>query len=200
MEISNLIGLPLSLLPLNAEHKIAVLEMGMNQAGEIERLTEIADPDIACINNVQPAHLEGLGSIEGVAKAKGELFAGLRTDTVQVINYDDPQVVRLARKYQGRKIGYGVTPSGRRHKPVIKVTRIAGLGEHGSRFTLHVNEWKKRIILAAPGIHNVHNAAAATALCYAAGVDEESIVAGLERYTAVDKRMQLCRCQVACGF
>jgi len=187
---NNLIGLPLSLLPLNAGHKVAVLEMGMNHAGEIERLTEIADPDIACINNIQAAHLEGLGSIEGVAKAKGELFAGLRTDAVQVINYDDPQVVRLAKKYQGKKIGYGVTAAGRRRKPVVKVTRIAGLGEHGSRFTLHIGEWKKRITLAAPGIHNVHNAAAATALCHAAGVDEQSIVAGLSRYTAVDKRMQ----------
>ena len=187
---NNLIGLPLSLLPLNAEHKVAVLEMGMNQVGEIERLTEIADPDIACINNIQAAHLEGLGSIEGVAAAKGELFAGLRADAVQVINYDDPQVVRVAKKYQGQKIGYGVTAAGRRRKPVVKVTRIAGLGEHGSRFTLHIGDWKKRITLAAPGIHNVHNAAAATALCHAAGVDEKSIVAGLGKYTAVDKRMQ----------
>lgn len=190
---NNLIGLPLSLLPLNAEHKVVVLEMGMNQVGEIERLTEIADPDIACINNIQAAHLEGLGSIEGVASAKEELFAGLRTDAVQVINFDDPQVIRVAKKYQGQKIGYGVTAAGRRRKPVVKVTRIAGLGEHGSRFTLHIGDWKKRITLAAPGIHNVHNAAAATALCHAAGVDEKSIVAGLARYTAVDKRMQFMK-------
>jgi murE/murF fusion protein len=187
---NNLIGLPLSLLPLKAEHKVAVLEMGMNQVGEIERLTEIADPDIACINNIQPAHLEGLGSIEGVAAAKGELFAGLRGDAVQVVNYDDPHVVKVAKKYPGEKIGFAITAAGRRRKPVVRVTRIAGLGEKGSRFTLHVGEWQKRITLDAPGIHNIHNAAAATALCHAVGVDEKSIVAGLSRYTSVDKRMQ----------
>ncbi|MCW5211481.1 UDP-N-acetylmuramoyl-L-alanyl-D-glutamate--2,6-diaminopimelate ligase, partial [Desulfobulbus sp. TB] len=92
---NNLIGLPLSLLPLEAGHKVAIMEMGMNQFGEIEQLTTIADPDIACITNVQAAHLEGLGSIAGVAKAKGELFMGMRSDTVAVVNYDDPLVRRL---------------------------------------------------------------------------------------------------------
>ena len=144
---NNLIGLPLSLLPLGAEHRVAVLEMGMNRAGEIARLTEIADPDIACIKNIQAAHLEGLGDINGVAAAKGELFAGLREDAVQVINYDDPQVVRVAGKYRGRKIGYGVTAAGRRRRPAVRVTRIAGLGEQGSRFTLQIGEWKERIHL-----------------------------------------------------
>ncbi|MCI5149265.1 MAG: UDP-N-acetylmuramoyl-L-alanyl-D-glutamate--2,6-diaminopimelate ligase, partial [Candidatus Electrothrix sp. MAN1_4] len=74
---NNLIGLPLSLLPVTAQSKVAIMEMGMNRFGEIERLAEIADPDIACITNVKAAHLEGLGSIKGVAQAKGELFAGI---------------------------------------------------------------------------------------------------------------------------
>ncbi len=187
---NNLIGLPLSLLPLSAEHRVAVLEMGMNRAGEIARLTEIADPDIACINNVQAAHLEELVDIHGVAEAKGELFSGLRPDAVRIINYDDPEVVRLASRYQGRTIGYGVTASGRRHKPLVRVTRITGLGAKGTRFTLHIGDWKKRITLAVPGTHNVHNAAAAAAICTAAGVDEESIVKGLTLHQNVDKRME----------
>ncbi|MCW5199014.1 UDP-N-acetylmuramoyl-L-alanyl-D-glutamate--2,6-diaminopimelate ligase, partial [Desulfobulbus sp. F3] len=92
---NNLIGMPFSLLPVEAGHRAAVLEMGMNHPGEIARLVASAEPDIACITNVQAAHLEGLGSIEGVAKAKGELFAGMRPDTVSVINLDDPQVRKM---------------------------------------------------------------------------------------------------------
>ncbi len=187
---NNLIGLPLSLLPLGAEHKVAVLEMGMNRAGEIARLTEIADPDIGCINNIQAAHLEGLGSIDGVAAAKAELFAGLMNEAIKVVNYDDPQVVRVAAQYDGHKIGYAVSAAGRRRKPVVKVTRIAGYGEQGSRFTLQIGDWKERILLSAPGIHSVHNAAAAAAICHAAGVDQKSIVEGLSSFQAVDKRMQ----------
>ena len=187
---NNLIGLPLSLLPLSAEHRVAVLEMGMNRAGEIARLTEIADPDIACINNIQAVHLEELVDIHGVAQAKGELFAGLRPDAVRVINYDDPEVVRLVAGYQGHTIGYGVTAAGRRHKPVVRVTRISGLGAGGTRFTLHIGDWKQRLTLAVPGTHNVHNAAAAAAICTAAGVDEACIVKGLTLHQSVDKRMQ----------
>ncbi len=187
---NNLIGLPLSLLPLSAKHRVAVLEMGMNRSGEIARLTEIADPDIACINNVQAAHLEKLVDINGVAQAKGELFAGLRPDAVRIINYDDPEVVRLASRYQGRTIGYGVTAAGRRYKPLVRVTRITGLGAKGTRFTLHIGDWKKRITQAVPGTHNVHNAAAAAAICTAAGVDAESIVKGLTLHQNVDKRME----------
>ncbi|MCI5212106.1 MAG: hypothetical protein D3910_25755, partial [Candidatus Electrothrix sp. ATG2] len=120
---NNLIGLPLSLLPLEAGHKVAIMEMGMNQFGEIERLTAIADPDIACITNVQAAHLEGLGSIAGVAQAKGELYAGMRPDTVAVVNYDDPHVRRLPKKSE-KIIGFACTSSGRRHTPFVRATRI----------------------------------------------------------------------------
>lgn len=188
---NNLIGMPLSLLSLEAQHKVAVLEMGMNRPGEIARLTEIADPDIGCINNIQAAHLEGLGDINGVAAAKGELFAGLRADALRVVNCDDPQVVRVAGGYKGpRRLGYSATPSGRRRKPVVRVTRITGYGELGSRFTLHIGDWSQRLLLTAPGIHNVHNAAAAAAICHAAGVDEQSIVKGLSQFHAVEKRMQ----------
>ncbi|HHD64657.1 MAG TPA: UDP-N-acetylmuramyl-tripeptide synthetase [Desulfobulbaceae bacterium] len=188
--LNNLIGLPLSLLRLTGEHRVAVLEMGMNRPGEIAGMTEIADPDIGCINNIQAAHLEGLGTIEGVAKAKGELFAGLKDDAVFVVNYDDPLVVKLAGKYRGVKIGYAVTSAGRRRGPVVRVTRITGLGEAGSRFTLRIGDWQERLHLPVPGIHNIHNAAAAAAIAHAAGVDTRSIVQGLVHFQNVDNRMQ----------
>ncbi len=190
---NNLIGLPLTLLGLDAEHRIAILEMGMNQPGEIARLTAIADPDIGCINNIQEAHLQGLGTIEGVAAAKGELCRGMAKDGVLVVAADDPLVVRQARCHQGRRISYAVTPSGRRHAPEVKVTRITGHGEKGSRITLHVGSWKERFLLPAPGNHNVANAAAAAAIAHAAGIDPASIVAGLAGFTNIDKRMECTR-------
>ncbi len=186
---NNLIGLPLSLLPLAAGHRMALLEMGMNHPGEIERLTEIADPDIGCINNIQAAHLEGLGSIQGVARAKGELFAGMRPDTVAVVNYDDPLVRRLPRQSK-TVIGFAVTASGRRFKPAVRTTRIVNLGEKGMRFTLHVDDWQQRITVPAPGQHNVSNCAASAAIAHAAGIAPETIADALTEYQSVDKRMQ----------
>ena len=186
---NNLVGLPLSLLPIAAGHRMAVLEMGMNRPKEIERLVETADPDIACITNVQAAHLEGLGSIEGVARAKGELFAGMRRDTIAVVNLDNPYVRSLPRK-SAQTVGFAVTPEGRRHGPVVRVTQVVSLGELGMRFTLHVGDWKQRISVQVPGMHNVSNCAAAAAIAHAANVAPETIVAALTAYRSVDKRMQ----------
>lgn len=186
---NNLIGLPLSLLPVEAGHRMAILEMGMNRPGEIKRLVEIADPDIGCITNIQAAHLEGLGSIKGVARAKGELFAGMRRDTFAVVNYDDPYVRRVPRNSDSI-IGFAITPAGRRYKPGVKATRIKHCGENGMRFTLHINEWKARITVPAPGVHNVSNCTAAAAIAFAAGITPETIVSALTSYRSVDKRMQ----------
>jgi murE/murF fusion protein len=187
---NNLIGLPLSLLPVNALHKIAVMEMGMNQFGEIARLTAIADPDIACITNVQAAHLEGLGSIAGVAQAKGELFAGMRPDTVAVVNYDDPHVRRLPKNSE-KIIGFACTPAGRRHKPAVRATRIKDLGAEGMRFTLHIGDWQERINVPTPGRHNVGNCLAAAAMAHAGGVAPETVIAALRNFQSTDKRMQM---------
>ena len=186
---NNLIGLPLSLLPVTSAHRTAILEMGMNCFGEIAKLTSIADPDIGCINNVQPAHLLGLGTIEGVAAAKGELFAGMRPESIKVVNYDDPHIRRLVKGDQGIKIGFAVTATGRRCKPAVQVTRIFNKGHLGTSFTLDVRGEKKRVSLQVPGNHNVSNAAAAAAIAVAAGLPVADIVKGLESYSAYDKRM-----------
>ena len=186
---NNLIGLPLSLLPVTSAHKTAILEMGMNSFGEIAKLAAIADPDIGCINNVQPAHLLGLGTVEGVAAAKGELFAGMRPESIKVVNYDDPHIRRLVKGDCGRKIGFAVTATGRRFKPAVQVTRIFSRGHLGTSFTLDVEGEKNRVSLQVPGNHNVSNAAAAAAIAVAAGIPVAAIVAGLESYVAYDKRM-----------
>jgi murE/murF fusion protein len=187
---NNLVGLPLSLLPVEAGHELAILEMGMNAPGEIARLTAIADPDIGCINNVHPAHLQGLGSIDGVAAAKGELFAGMRPEAVRVVNYDDPHVRWQAKKYDGKQIGFAVSPSGRKLRPMIRATRIRNLGEQGMRFTLHIGGWQQRLTTPVYGVHNVSNCAAAAAIAHAAGIPPEAIVRGLTQYApAVEKRL-----------
>lgn len=186
---NNLIGLPLSLLPLQAGHRLAALEMGMNAPGEIARLVGVADPDIGCINNIQPAHLLGLGSIEGVARAKGELFAGMRPDAIRVVNCDDVHVRKQAQLHPGAQVGFAVTRAGRRQHPQVWTTRALSLGERGMRFTLHIGTWSQRLNVPVPGFHNVSNCAAAAAVAHAAGIAPECIVTGLLGYKPVDKRM-----------
>ncbi|MDH4320301.1 MAG: UDP-N-acetylmuramoyl-tripeptide--D-alanyl-D-alanine ligase [Desulfobulbaceae bacterium] len=183
---NNLIGLPLSLLPVGREDDVAVLEMGMNRAGEIARLAEIADPDIACITNVQPAHLAGFGDIEGVAKAKGELFAGVKSWSTLVVNIDDKRVRRLARKCEQKKITFG------RHRLAdVRATHIRDHGAEGVGFTLHLKGNKSRVNLRAMGAHNVMNSLAAAGIAHAAGMRMAAIVSGLESYQGFDKRLQV---------
>ncbi len=190
---NNLIGLPLSLLPLEFGHELAVLEMGMNVPGEIARLTQIADPDIGCINNVHPAHLQGLGSIEGVAAAKGELFCGMRPDAVRVVNLDDPHVREQAQKSGGKQIGFAVSPSGLTLAPLVRATGVENLGEQGMHFTLHIGDWQQQITVAVYGEHNVSNCAAAAGIAHAAGIPPELIAIGLTEYQpSVDKRLAIC--------
>ncbi len=189
---NNLVGLPLSLLPLEVGHELAVMEMGMNVPGEIRRLTQIADPDIGCINNVHPAHLLGLGSIEGVAAAKGELFATMRPEAIRVVNLDDPHVREQAKKSGGKQIGFAVSPSGQALDPVVQACEQENLGEQGMRFTLHIGGWQQQITVSVYGEHNVSNCTAAAAIGHAAGLPPEVIAQGLAEYhPSVDKRLAI---------
>ncbi|MBU0483533.1 MAG: UDP-N-acetylmuramoyl-tripeptide--D-alanyl-D-alanine ligase [Proteobacteria bacterium] len=183
---NNLVGLPLSLLPVDYRHDVAVLEMGMNLPGEIARLTEIADPDIACINNIQGAHLQGLDDIEGVARAKGELFAGIKSWGKLVVNLDDQRVRRLVRKSPQEIISFG-----RNQKAFIRATHVKSLGAEGMVFTLHIGGNRARLKVKCFGQHNVLNslAAAAMATCMRMNIDE--IAHGLSAFTPYDKRMQV---------
>lgn len=183
---NNLVGLPLSLLPVDVHQDIAVLEMGMNQLGEIARLTEIGDPDIGCITNIQDAHLAGLDDISGVAKAKGELFAGIKAWGKLVVNADDKRVRSLARRCSQEKITYG-----RSRQAFIRATHIRSLGEKGMSFTLHIGMDKARIRISGLGVHNVMNGLAAAAMAYAVGTDIHQIVSGLEKFKPYDKRLQV---------
>lgn len=199
---NNLIGLPLSLLPLDVKHRAAVLEMGMNRPGELKRLGEIADPDISCITNIHGAHLEGLESIEGVARAKEELFAATRKSGVLVVNLDDSRIRDLSTKYENRKIAFSVNDAGQQNTDETQPDKVGPqlwasnihMEEGGViTFTLHYEQESVEIHLCIAGEHNVSNALCAAAIGIAAGASLEYIAAGLAAFRPPDKRMEMLR-------
>ncbi|HKJ05310.1 MAG TPA: UDP-N-acetylmuramoyl-tripeptide--D-alanyl-D-alanine ligase [Geopsychrobacteraceae bacterium] len=181
---NNLIGLPLTLLQLKPEHRWAVIEMGTSALGEIERLTEIAAPDIGIITNVGPAHLETLQGLAGVARAKGELFAGLH-EGVAVINLEDERVARLPVANGVKKVGYGLQG----HAEVRATDIHAGAGSVS--FTLLTGTGRYPVKLQAPGQHNVLNALAAATAAQVLKIPAEKIISGLEAFRPIPGRMNL---------
>ena len=123
---NNLVGLPLTLLGLTGKEEVAVVELGTSQPGEIRRLTEIADPDIALITSIGPAHLTGLGNLTGVAREKGDLFRRMSPGGTVIVNLDDPWTRRLGRRVKGKKITYGRSGS-------VRAEGARNLGECSSR-------------------------------------------------------------------
>jgi UDP-N-acetylmuramoyl-tripeptide--D-alanyl-D-alanine ligase len=182
--LNNDIGLPLTLLGLRGSHRAAVIEMGMNHVGEIDYLTRLTRPSVAVVNNAQRAHLEGLGSVQDVALAKGEIFAGLPADGVAVFNGDDAQVDvwrELSRDY--RRLSFGLNP-------LVDVRGQFTL--HGLGGDLHLTTpWGViDTTLAVPGCHNARNACAAAAATLAAGVPPAAVSRGLNAFSGVKGRLQ----------
>ncbi len=190
---NNLIGVPLSLLPLDVGHRAAVLEMGMNRPGELLRLGAIVDPDISCITNIHGAHLEGLQSIEGVARAKEELFTVTSESGVLIVNLDDMRVRNLSAKYKNRKVTFAVQGGGGELEPDVTASNVR-MGDGGVlTFTLHHKKEMVEIHLFIAGEHNVSNALCAAAVCLAAGAKLDHIAAGLADFRPPDKRMEMLR-------
>ncbi|MFQ5656696.1 MAG: UDP-N-acetylmuramoyl-tripeptide--D-alanyl-D-alanine ligase [Candidatus Methylomirabilales bacterium] len=183
--INNLVGVPLTLFQLNAEHQVAVLELGMNARGEIHRLAEMAEPDVGVITNVGEAHLEFLGSVEDVAEAKGELLPFLTGDRVAVLNHDDPHLGALLSRVRGRLVTFGLDPQAK-----VRGERIRARSDGRTDFTLCVGRKKHRVHLNVPGRVNVYNALAAAAVGSALDCDLDAIARGLEHAPAAPMRMQ----------
>ncbi|MEN8188565.1 MAG: UDP-N-acetylmuramoyl-L-alanyl-D-glutamate--2,6-diaminopimelate ligase [Thermodesulfobacteriota bacterium] len=188
---NNLIGLPLSLLPIGPEHRAVILEMGMNRPGEIRRLAEIADPGIGCIVNVHGAHLEGLGTIEAVADAKEELWAGLNKDATLVVNLDDPRLVARVARYKQKKITFSLAPPEKAEQDRLWASSIKTDEKGRISFTLHVGEQQRQVAIKILGRHNISNGLAAAAIAHGAGVAIDEIAAGLEAFEPVAKRMEV---------
>lgn len=183
--LNNDIGVPLTLLRLRAADRFAVVEMGMNHVGEIAYLSRLTAPTIALITNAAEAHLAGIGSLDGVARAKGEIFSGLTPDGVAVINADD-QYCDLWRDLAAphRCVTFGLD------RPADFGARYQ-LDEHGSRVQLHTPDGHARMRIAHIGKHNVLNALAAAAAAVSAGANLRDTVNGLQKLQTIAGRLEL---------
>ena len=188
--LNNDIGVPLTLLALNEQHQYAVVEMGANHIGEITYSCQYAKPDVAVITNVGPAHIEGFGSIEGVAHAKAEIIQSLSDDGVAVLNADDDFFAQWREIARQRKvISFAVEKSADVRAENI-TGQQAGL-QFNTQFELVVGGSRVQISQALAGEHNVLNALAASAACLALGIDLEQIQMGLQQVRPVKGRLQL---------
>ena len=185
--LNNHIGAPLSVLELNSQHRYAVFELGANHPGEIAHTVAVVHPDVTLINNIAPAHVEGFGSIDGVARAKGELHHGLMAGGTAVVNDDDAYAHFwddvLAQK---KVLRFSAT-----HPADVSVQDLRFDDQGFGRFSLVLPNGRADIQLKVPGIHNVRNALAAAACCYAVGISIKHIQEGLERFSGVKGRMTL---------
>ncbi len=183
--LNNHLGVPLTLMRLDNDHARAVIEMGANHPGEIGQLAAIARPTVGVITNAGWAHLEGFGSREGIAKAKGELFIRLPDDGTAVINLDD-DYAGLWQELAGRRrvVGFGLEAC----EADVRAADIE-ITEQGSRFMLVIGGAQARVELAMPGRHNVANALAAAGVAHAMGLEIAKIAAGLARMAHVGGRL-----------
>ncbi len=181
--LNNDIGVPLTLLRLDAKATYAVIEMGANHPGEIAGLTALARPDVAIINNAGPCHLEGFGDLDGVARSKGEIFQGLGLNGTAIINRDDPYADYWARLNPGRRlVDFGLDQPAAVSGQVLDAT--------SGRFRLVTAIGQSEIHLPVPGRHNVRNALAAAAAALTVGATLDEVRQGLENLPAVGGRLQ----------
>lgn len=182
---NNEIGLPLTLLSMPPDAEYAVLEMGAGKPGDIAYLAAIARPDVGLVTLIAPAHLERMGSIEGVAETKGAMYQALPADGVAVINADD----NFASFFEGLAAGRRTLRFGLEHRAEIGAD-ILEQRLDGSRFVLSTPQGDAEISLPLPGRHNIANALAAAAVAMACDVPLETIAAGLENAAGVAGRLR----------
>ncbi|MCL2160378.1 MAG: UDP-N-acetylmuramoyl-tripeptide--D-alanyl-D-alanine ligase [Betaproteobacteria bacterium] len=184
--LNNDIGLPLTLLGLRAHHRAAVIEMGMNHPGEIAMLTGLARPTVALVNNAQRAHLEGMVSLEAVAREKGCIYEGLGDGGVAVVNVDDAHAdewLALTARAGRETVTFGM------EKPAA-VSGRCELHELASTLQLDTPWGQAECALRMPGLHNALNALAAAAACLSAGAPLTAVTAGLSNCGGARGRLQ----------
>jgi UDP-N-acetylmuramoyl-tripeptide--D-alanyl-D-alanine ligase len=186
--LNNHIGVPLTLLGLTAEHRYAVIEMGANHRGEIAHLASIAEPGIGIVTNAGAAHLEGFGSLDGVAEGKGELFAALPKDGVAVVNADDRYAPRWHALAAGRRITTFALEEGDFSARHIESSLKDGAPR--LNFELVSPGGTVRVELALAGMHNLRNALGAAAAAQAAGASLDDVAAGLGAVRPVKGRLE----------
>lgn len=182
---NNEIGVPLTILRLTPDHDYGILELGANHEGEIAYLTRIVNPDVAIITNAAPAHLEGFGDLDGVARAKGEIYQGLSSSGTAIINNDD----RYASYWRGLVVSQRCVTFGIDNAADIMATDIQYDKQQSSTFKLCFPKEKITIHLPLMGEHNIRNALAAAAAGYAFNLPLAAIKLGLETVLPVARRL-----------
>ncbi len=182
--LNNGFGLPLQLLKLEREHEVAVIEMGMNHAGEIAALAKIAEPDWAVVSNVAPVHMEFFpDGLVGIARAKYELVEALPEDGIGVLNFDDAYVKEFGRGMGERAVFYGLGEGAD-----VRAVHVAEMGAEGVVFTVEAKGERASVQLKMLGRHNVSNALAAIAVGLRSGMGLEECAAAVGEMRAGDKR------------
>jgi len=182
--LNNAFGLPLQVLKLEREHEVAVIEMGMNHAGEIAALAKIAEPDWAVVSNVGPVHLEFFpDGIAGVARAKYELIAALPEDGLAVLNFDDMYVASFGRGLGARVVFYGISEGAE-----VRAVHVAEVGAEGVVFTVEAKGERASVQLKMLGRHNIPNALAAIGVGLRSGMGLDQCAAAVGEMRAGDKR------------
>ncbi|WP_105659941.1 UDP-N-acetylmuramoyl-tripeptide--D-alanyl-D-alanine ligase [Cronobacter dublinensis] len=183
--LNNDIGVPMTLLRLTPEHQFAVIELGANHQGEIAWTVSLTRPEAALVNNLAAAHLEGFGSLAGVAKAKGEIFTGLPENGIAIMNADNNDWLNWQSVIGNRKVW--------RFSPNLATSDFSAtnihITSHGTEFTLRTPTGDVDVLLPLPGRHNIANALAASALAMAVGAPHQAIKAGLAKLKAVPGRL-----------
>ncbi|WP_333501401.1 UDP-N-acetylmuramoyl-tripeptide--D-alanyl-D-alanine ligase [Kluyvera genomosp. 2] len=183
--LNNDIGVPMTLLRLTAEHQYAVIELGANHQGEIAWTVSLTRPEAALVNNLAAAHLEGFGSLAGVAKAKGEIFTGLSENGIAILNADNNDWPNWQKAIGDRTV-WRFSPNTAGSDFGAENVRITA---QGTEFTLRTPKGSVEVLLPLPGRHNIANALAATALATAVGAELSAVKAGLAQLKAVPGRL-----------
>ncbi len=188
---NNLIGLPLTLLAAGPDTEKIVVELGINQLGEMERLAEIARADAALLTNVGPVHLEGLGGLEGVVRAKTELWRRMKPGGTAVVNLDDRFLKDAAAGIPGEKVTFGT--AGKSPGADVLLRRVRPAGDGGLNLVLEIEGKACEADLPAVGLFQGLNAAAAAAGAYALGAGLDDICGGLTEFEPIPHRMRLLK-------
>lgn len=179
---NNEIGLPLTIFMIDECHEAAVLEMGMNHFGEMHRLSKMARPTHCVFTNIGVAHLEFLGSRDGILKAKTEMFDYAAADAKVFVNGDDDKLVTL----KDRALTFGLEPSNQ-----VWADQIENLGLDGIRCCIHADGHDIQAVIPLPGMHMVYNAMAGSCVGFALGLTPEQIKAGIEALKPLSGRSNI---------
>lgn len=183
--LNNDIGVPMTLLRLTQEYDYAVIELGANHQGEIAWTVSLTRPEAALVNNLAAAHLEGFGSLAGVAKAKGEIFTGLPENGIAIMNADNNDWLNWQNIIGERKV-WRFSPNATNSDFTATNVHVTS---HGTEFLLQTPGGSIDVLLPLPGRHNIANALAAAALSMAVGATLEAIKTGLANLKAVPGRL-----------